>query len=148
MEDNFPMEGVSGGGGNGFRMIQVHYVHCPLSAITSAPPPIIRHQIPEVGDPWSRGPQPCTHRQCVLYMVYIPQTTYYTWYILYHGASLVAQTVGHLPALQENLVQSLGWEEPLEKEMATHSSNLAWKIPWREEPGRLQSMGLQRVGHD
>ena len=53
-----------------------------------------------------------------------------------------------LPAMQETLVQSLGWEDPLEKEMATHTSILAWKIPWMEEPGRLQSMGLQRVGHD
>ena len=52
------------------------------------------------------------------------------------------------PAMQETLVQSLGWEDPLEKEMATHSSILAWKILWMEEPSRLQSMGLQRVGHD
>ena len=53
-----------------------------------------------------------------------------------------------LPVLREIQVQSLGWEDPLEKEMATHSSILAWRIPWIEEPGRLQSMGLQRVGHD
>ena len=53
-----------------------------------------------------------------------------------------------LPAMQETWAQSLGWEDPLEKEMATHSSTLAWKIPWMEETGRLQSMGLQRVGHD
>ena len=53
----------------------------------------------------------------------------------------------NLPAMQETQVQSLGWEDPLEKEMGTHSSILAWKIPWTEEPGRLQSMGLQRVGH-
>ena len=52
------------------------------------------------------------------------------------------------PAIQETQVQSLGREHPLEKEMATHSSILAWRIPWIEEPGRLQSMGLQRVGHD
>ena len=64
------------------------------------------------------------------------------------GASLVAQTVKHLPTMQETGVRSLGWEDPLEKEMATHSSILAWKIPWMEEHGRLQSMGLQRVGHD
>jgi len=51
-------------------------------------------------------------------------------------------------AMWETWVQSLGWEDPLEKEMATHSSTLAWKISWMEEPGRLQSMGLQRVGHD
>ena len=56
-------------------------------------------------------------------------------------ASLVAQMVKRLPAVQETRVQSLGWEDPLEKEMATHSSILAWKIPWTEEPGRLQSMG-------
>ena len=55
--------------------------------------------------------------------------------------------VKHLPAVQETQVRSLGWEDPLEEEMATHSSTLAWKIPWTEEPGRLQSMGSQRVGH-
>jgi len=60
----------------------------------------------------------------------------------------VAQTVKCLPAMQETWVQSLGLEDPLEKEMAMHSSTLAWKIPWMEEHGRLQSMGLQRVGHD
>ena len=59
------------------------------------------------------------------------------------GTSLVAQTV-----MWEIWVLSLGQEDPLEQEMATHSSTLAWKIPWTEEPGRLQSMGLQRVGHD
>ena len=59
------------------------------------------------------------------------------------GASLVAQRVKCLPAVQETWVQSLGWEDPLEKEMATHSRTLAWKIPLTEEPGRLQSMGLQ-----
>ena len=56
--------------------------------------------------------------------------------------------VKHLPTMQEIWVQSLGWEDLLEKEMATHSSILAWKISWMEEPSRLQSMGLQRVGHD
>ena len=64
------------------------------------------------------------------------------------GASLVAQSVKNLPAVQETWVRSLGWEDPLEKEMATHSSILAWKISWTEEPGGLQSMGSQRVGHD
>ena len=62
--------------------------------------------------------------------------------------SLVAQTVKHLPTTWETWVQSLGWKDLLEKEMSTHSSILAWKIPWMEEPGRLQSMGSQRVGHD
>ena len=56
--------------------------------------------------------------------------------------------VKRLPEVQETWVLSLGWEDPLEKEMATHSSTLAWKIPWTEEPGRLQSMGSQRVGYD
>ena len=64
------------------------------------------------------------------------------------GTSLVAQMVKRLPAMRETWVQSLGREDPLEKEMATHSSTLAWKIPWTEEPGRLQSMGSQRVGQD
>ena len=64
------------------------------------------------------------------------------------GASLVAQTVKNLPAIQETWAQSLSWEDPLKKGMATHSSILAWKIPWAEEPGGLQSMGSQRVGHD
>ena len=63
-------------------------------------------------------------------------------------ASLVAQMVKRLPGMRETWVRSLGWEDPLKKEMATHSSTLAWKIPWTEEPGRLQSMGSQRVGHD
>ena len=60
----------------------------------------------------------------------------------------MAQTVKNLPAMQENQVQSLGWEDPLEKGMATHSIILAWRIPWTEDPGGLQSMGLQRVRHD
>ena len=66
----------------------------------------------------------------------------YTW------VSLMAQLVKNLPAMRETRVQSLGWEDPLEKEMATHSSILAWRIQWTEEPGGLQSMGLQRVEHN
>ena len=62
--------------------------------------------------------------------------------------TLVAQTAKRLPAVQETWVRSLGWEDPLEKEMAAHSSTLAWKISWTEETGRLQSMGLKRVGHN
>ena len=71
-------------------------------------------------------------------------------YFSYHlWSSLVAQSVKILPAMQEAQVQSLGWEDPLEKEMATHSSILAWEIPWTEEPGeQLLSMESQRVGHD
>ena len=62
--------------------------------------------------------------------------------------SPVAEMVKHLPTMRETWVQSLGREDLLEKEMATYTSILAWKIPWTEEPGRLQSMGSQRVGHD
>ena len=66
---------------------------------------------------------------------------------LRNGVSLVAQMVKSLPAGQETRVRSLGQEDPLEKETATHSNILAWRIPWTEEPGWLQSMGSQRVGH-
>ena len=62
--------------------------------------------------------------------------------------SLVAQTVKHLSIMWETQVRALGWEDPLEEEMAVHSSIIAWKIPWTEEPGRLQSKGSQRVGQD
>ena len=68
--------------------------------------------------------------------------------LFYVWASLVAQMVKHLPVMQETWVQSPDQEDPLEKEIATHSSTLAWKIPWMEEPGRLQSMGSQRVRHN
>ena len=63
-------------------------------------------------------------------------------------ASLVTQTVKNLLAMPETRVPSLGWEDPLEKGMATHSNILAWRVPWANEPGRLQSMGLQIVGHN
>ena len=66
----------------------------------------------------------------------------------FQWGSLVAQKLKRLPAMRETWVRSLGQEDPLEKEMATHSSILAWRIPWTEEPGGLQSTGLQRVGHD
>ena len=71
------------------------------------------------------------HGQAIIYMS------------LTDWASLVAQLVKNLPAVQETRVRFLGWEDPLEKEMATHSSILAWRIPWTEEPGRLQSIGFQ-----
>ena len=67
---------------------------------------------------------------------------------LFRRTSLVAQRVKRLSAMQKTQVQSLGWEDPLETEMAAHSSILAWKIPWTAEPGRLLSMGSQRVGHN
>ena len=81
----------------------------------------------------------CTWRTVILILGALPHLRW---------ASLVAQTVKCLPAMRETQVRSLGWKDRLEKEMATHSSTLAWKIPWTEEPGRLQSMGSQRVGHD
>ena len=77
---------------------------------------------------------------CVCIYIYI--------ILIGYRAFLVAQMVKCLPAMQDTWVQSLGQEDPLEKEMQTHSSTLAWKIPWTEEPGRLQSMGSQRVRHD
>ena len=68
--------------------------------------------------------------------------------IIFPWASLVPQTVKHLPTMRETRVWSLGQEDPLEKEIAAHSSALTWKIPWTEEPGRLQSRGLQRLRHN
>ena len=73
---------------------------------------------------------------------------YLSEFLLRVVAFLVAQIVKRLPTMQEIRVQSLGWKDLLKKEMATHSSILAWKISWMEEPGRLQSRGLQRVGQD
>ena len=64
------------------------------------------------------------------------------------NTSLVAQIVKRLSTMRETRVRSLGWDDPREKEMAIHSRTIAWKIPWTEEPGRLQPMGSQRVGHD
>ena len=69
-------------------------------------------------------------------------------FLLLDRTSLVAQTVKRLPTMRETWVQSLAWEDLLEKEMATHSCILAWEIPWTEELGRLQSMGSPRVRHD
>ena len=72
----------------------------------------------------------------------------YFFFLIKIWDSLVAQLVKNLPAAQETWVRSLGLEDPLEKEMVTHSSILAWKISWAEEPCELQSMGSQRIGHD
>ena len=94
---------------------------------------IFQARIPEWGAmPSSRGSSRCSDQTCVSYIAGRFFST---------GASLVAQKVKHLPAVQETRVWSLGWEDPLEKERATRSSTFAWKIPWTEEPGRLQSMG-------
>ena len=87
----------------------------------------------------------------LLLFISSPQMLYILTYscpFLFLLTSLVAQMVKHLPTMQETQVRSLGWDDPLEKEMATHSSVLAWKIPWAEEPGRLMSMRPQWVGHD
>ena len=73
---------------------------------------------------------------------------YIRWVLSGCTTSLVAQMVKHLSVMWETRVRALGWEDPLEKEMAIHSSTIARKIPWTEEPGRLQSIGLQRVKHD
>ena len=107
------------------------------------------------------GPEKKQHHQNLLEMQvtgFTPDLANYTLWgwspaICFNKLSKVtsfpmAQMAKHLSAMWESGVQSLGWEDPLEKEMATHSSILAWKTPWTEEPGRLQSMGLQRVGHD
>ena len=74
---------------------------------------------------------------------FLKRFIYFYWRLV-----LVAQTVKCLPTMWETRVRSLGREDPLEKEMATHSSTVDWKIPWTEEPGRLHSMGSQRVRHD
>ena len=76
------------------------------------------------------------------------QTYMYVCVYYINGASLLAQTVKNPHAKQETWVRFLGWEDPLEQEMATHSNILAWRIPWTEEPDVLQFMGLQRVRHD
>ena len=82
-------------------------------------------------------------------MIYIYTYTYvYTHSHMHVGASLGAQMVKNLPAMRETWLQLLGWEDSLKKGMTTHSSILAWKIPWTEEPDRLLSMGSQRVRHD
>ena len=73
------------------------------------------------------------------------------WWATVQGVAksrTLAQMVKNLPGMRETWVRFLGWEDPLEEGMASHSSILAWRMPWTEEPGRLQSMGLQRVGHD
>ena len=92
------------------------------------------------------------HCKKILYQLSYEGTVFPPWYILasivVDWASLIAQLVKNLPAMQETQVQFLGWEDPLEKGMATHSSILAWGIPWTEEPCGLQSMGSERVRRD
>ena len=92
--------------------------------------------------PWKR---PCGYSAFKRSRFLLPPGLLFCWLVY---ASLVAQRVKCLPTMQETRVQSLGREDPLEKGMATHSSTIAWKIPWTEKPGRLQSMGSKRVRHD
>ena len=82
-----------------------------------------------------------THTYLNLFTVYL-ELTQYCKRLYFKKVSLIAQLVRNMPSMQETWVQFLGWEDPLEKEMSTHSSILAWKIPWTQKPGGLQSMGL------
>ena len=108
-------------------------------------------------DQWREGKREGTHGsrelrgtnlQTIMHKINYHKINYYIAQNREYRASLLAQTVKRLPAMQETWVQSLGREDPPEKAMATHSSTLAWKSPWTEQPGRLQSMGLQRVRYD
>ena len=109
---------------------------CP----TLSDPMVAAHQAPpSMGfsrqECWSGVPLPSPHAYLGLTKFYT-HTHIHTFCVIF-GASLIAQLVKNLPAVQENRVLSLGWEDPLEEEMATHSSILAWRIPWTKEPGRL-----------
>ena len=121
----------------------LHYLHHSLASGKEEewqPTPVL---LPGKSHGWSLvgySPWGCKESDTTERLHFLPS-------LIYLRASLVAQTVKRLPAMRETQVRSLGWDVPLEKEMATHSSILAWKIPWME-PGRLQSMGSQRVGHD
>ena len=103
---------------------------------------------------WKEAEMPINsriHQSIVVFPACWNTTQHWKWITTYYnkkGASLVAQMVKSLPAVQETWVPSLNWEDPLEKEIATHSSTPAWKIPWTEEPGELQSLGSQRVRHN
>ena len=91
----------------------------------------------------------CSWKECTFFSCWVEYSVNQTQFVNgIFGASLVTQTVNNLPAMQETWVRSLGQEDPLEKGMATRSSFLAWRIPWTEEPGWLQSMGSQRVRHN
>ena len=111
----------------------------PLEEVTSAE---IKMWLPEA---CTRHPVP---RRCCWDIEIVSSEGIFVIYLPFSWASLVAQMVKNLPEMQETHVQSMGQEEPLEKGMTTHSNSLSWRIPWTEEPGELQSMGLQRVGHD
>ena len=138
----------------GFVIGGIHYSHPLLSTGDWFQDPLL--QILKTMDnhvPYIKWRKTAPHIQCWLnwqkwnpWIRMADSTCPFVWILSL--ASLVAQRLKRLPAFQETWVQSLGREDPLEKEMATHSSILAWRIPWTEEPGGLQSMGSQRVGHD
>ena len=113
-----------------------------------------RFSKPRMENLWPSGPPPVCVNKVLLASSHTHLLRYHWWlFARYRGyrdcrASLVAQMVKNLPATQETWVRSLGWKDPLEMGTATHSSILAWRIPWTEEPGRLQSMGLQRVRYN
>ena len=129
-------------------MNQPRVYMCPL--IPNLPPTSL--PIP------SRGFSQCTSFKCPVSRIELRLVIYFTDGNI-HVSMLFSQIMSvslllsriqgfHLPAVRETWVQSPGWEDPLEKETASHSSTLAWKIPWMEEPGRLQSMGSKRVAHN
>ena len=132
--DSLPPSGRSPRGGNGNPL---HY-SCLGNPMERGVWQATVHGVTRVGHDWAVH---ACFKHCE--SLHTCNIQYYTSTI-----SLVAQFVKNLPAVQETQVQFLGWEDPLEKEMAIHSSIVAWRIPWTEEPGGLQSMGFARVGHD
>ena len=100
------------------------------------------------GPPIENRNLPLTSSSSALLFVWTYHLRYYVIYLFVFCFSLVVQTVKQLPAMRETQIQLLDWEDPLEKAMTTHSSTFAWKMPWTEEPSRLQSIGSQGVGHD
>ena len=133
-----PASGRSPGGGNG-NPLQYSCLENPMNRGTwwAAVHRVTKNQI-----------QLRAHTQGKIYSSHNDQLPNFQNMNIATMGFLVAQTVKHLSAMWETRVRSLGREDTLEKEMVTHSSTLAWKIPWTEEPGRLQSVGSQRVGHD
>ena len=119
-----------------------------MAQLVKNPPAMRETWVRSLGweDPLEKGK--ATHSSILTWRIQGRKESDTTEQLSRFGASLVAQTVKRPPAMKETRVRFLGRENPLEKEMAIHSSTLAWKIPWTEDPDRLQSMGLQRVGHD
>ena len=112
----------------------------------NASPPKCQASLPIFNVLCSNSSDPADLKKCFYQILLLLRYT--QWFPIIILISLVAQRLKRLPTMWETWLQSLGREDPLEKEMATHSSTLAWKIPWTEECGRLQSMGSQRIRHD